>query len=143
MTLTRTPTKPCKHCESLRHFPFQCPTQRKPIATRTPLKTTKPMKKIGKVGKATMDYVAAWKLTQKPNHQGMYQCYIGGDLTPYLVAEHPYSKARHPDMRTNQRLEPVCNPHNKLKGSMDISDFLEKYPEFKQTVKKEYLKEQS
>jgi hypothetical protein len=97
------------------------------------------MRSVGKQGKKTAAYVAAWKRTQKPNHQGYFKCYIGADMIPYLMAEHPYSKARHPDMRTNQKLEPVCDAHNALKGSMDISDFLEKYPQFKRTVKKEYL----
>ncbi len=97
------------------------------------------MKRIGKVQQATIDYVAEWKLRQKPNHEGYYICYIGADWIKYLVAEHPYSKTRHPDKRTNQKLEPVCNVHNELKGSLDIADFLEKYPQFKLTVKKEYL----
>jgi len=55
------------------------------------------------------------------------------------MAEHPYSKVRHPELRTNQKLEPVSAEINKLKGSMDISDFLEKYPQYKATVKPEYL----
>lgn len=97
------------------------------------------MKQIGKQGKKTASYVEKWKRTQKPNHQGYYQCYISGVWVDYLTAEHPYSKTRHPDMRTNQKLEPVSAEINKLKGSLDISDFLEKYPQYKLTVKKEYL----
>lgn len=113
---------------------------RRPLKTTTPLpRPSKPMAKIGKVQKATNSAVAAWKLTQKPNHQGYYTCYISGKRVPYLMAEHPYSKTRHPDMRTNQKLEPVSAEMNKLKGSMDITDFLEKYPQFKATVKKDYL----
>lgn len=129
-------SKACTFCGDPEHTQFYC--RKKP---RTPIKTNKLPNKIGKVGRATESAVAKWKRTQKPNHQGYYQCYIGSDMIPYLVAEHPYSKARHPDMRTTQKFEPVCNEHNKLKGSLDIDEFLEKYPEFKQTVKKEYLKE--
>ena len=88
--------------------------------------------------KATDAYVAQWKREQKANHQGYWTCYIGGHQIPYLTAEHPYSKTRHPDMRTNQKLEPVCNSHNQMKGSMDIVDFLHTYPQFIRTVKAEY-----
>lgn len=100
---------------------------------------TKRIRQIGKQSQKTIDYVEAWKAEQQPNHEGYYICYIGADWVPYLTAEHPYSKTRHPDKRTNQKLEPVCDPHNALKGSLDIHDFLEKYPEFKKTVKPEYL----
>ena len=96
------------------------------------------MNKKGRVAKQTESYVEKWKRKQKPNHQGYYTCYISGQQVPYLMAEHPYSKARHPDMRTNQKLEPVAAEINKLKGSMDISDFLQKYPQYKLTVKEEY-----
>jgi len=132
--------KPCKWCSSTWHTGMSCPTRRKPMNRGTSqLTTTKPMNKTGRVAKKTASYVAKWKLTQKPNHQGFYTCYISGRQVPYLIAEHPYSKVRHPELRTNQKLEPVCAEINKLKGSMDISDFLEKYPEYKATVKPEYL----
>lgn len=97
------------------------------------------MRRVGKQGQKTAQYVEKWKRTQKPNHQGYFVCYISGQWIPYLMAEHPYSKTRHPDLRTNQTLEPVSAEINKLKGSLDIQDFLEKYPEYKKTVKPEYL----
>lgn len=128
--------KPCKLCKSVWHTAFNCPLR----AKRT-LFSRKPMNKIGRVGKETESAVEKWKRTQKPDHQGYYTCYISGIKIPYLMAEHPYSKARHPELRTNQKLEPVSAEINKLKGSMDIDEFLEKYPQFKATVKPEYLKE--
>lgn len=112
-----------------------------PLLPRTQLKTTKPMNKIGRVGKETASYVEKWKRRQEPNHQGYFTCYISGVQISYLMAEHPYSKARHPDKRTHQKLEPVSAKINELKGSLDIHDFLEKYPQYKATVKKEYLPE--
>jgi hypothetical protein len=102
-------------------------------------RATKPIAKVGKAQKATNAAVAAWKRDIQPNHQGYYKCYIGGDRIDYLTAEHPYSKTRHPELRTTQKFEPVCNEHNALKGSLDIDEFLEKYPQFKATVKREYL----
>lgn len=130
----------CKYCLGEGHSAFSCSRKpRKAMQTRSTLKTTTRLKPVGKQGKKTANYVAAWKRTQKPNHQGLYKCYISGRLVPYLMAEHPYSKVRHPELRTNQTLEPVSAEINKLKGSMDISDFLEKYPEYKATVKRKYL----
>lgn len=146
--------KPCTYCTEYGHTAWKCP--RKTLdkvkagtykglkissslgGQRKPMKRTK-MKPIGKVGKAIRDYVDEWKATQKPGPNGMYTCYISGRQIPYLMAEHPYSKVRHPELRTNQKLEPVAAEINKLKGSLDITDFLEKYPEYKTTVKPEYL----
>lgn len=123
-----------------RHKPRKAIISSSAPLKRTPLaRSTKPIPKVGKVQKQTQSAVEKWKRTQKPNHQGYYTCYISGRLVPYLMAEHPYSKARHPDIRTTQVFEPVCAEINKLKGSLDISDFLEKYPEYKATVKKQYL----
>jgi hypothetical protein len=124
----------CKGCGKPGHTKFNCPQEAK--AT---LKTTKPMNKIGRVGKETAKAVAKWKRTIKPDYNGLYTCYISGVKVPYLMAEHPYSKTRHPDLRTEQVFEPVSASINKLKGSLDIDDFLEKYPQYKVTVKKKYL----
>ena len=130
----------CKYCLNSGHSAFTCPRKpRKPLHSRSTLSTKTRLKPVGKQGKKTANYVAEWKKTQKPNHQGFYTCYISGQQIPYLMAEHPYSKVRHPELRTNQKLEPVSAEINKLKGSMDISDFLEKYPQYKATVKPEYL----
>lgn len=127
----------CTICASPYHYQTFCPYKPKqPITTRRKLNG------IGKQGKRTATAVAKWKRTQKPSHEGYYTCYIGGDKIPYLVAEHPYSKARHPELRDTQKLEPVCSEHNRLKGSLDIDEFLEKYPQFKLTVKAEYLRKE-
>lgn len=106
---------------------------------RKPIVTRKLPKKIGERGKKLATYVEAWKQAQKPDANGLYTCYISGEKVSYLMAEHPYSKARHPELRTNQTLEPVSAEINKLKGSLDIDEFLRKYPEYQKTVKKEYL----
>lgn len=137
----------CSYCLQPGHSAFKCGKKpRKTLNTYSGLTVSssfggqrKPMNKVGKQGKKTANYVAQWKLTQKPNHQGFYTCYISGRQVPYLCAEHPYSKVRHPELRTNQDLEPVSVEINKLKGSMDIADFLLKYPEYRTTVNPKYL----
>lgn len=108
-------TKPCKYCESDRHTSLQCfQRPKKPINKR------KPLKKIGKVGKKTASAVAKWKRTQKPNHEGYFECYICGKWITYLEAEHVKSKARHPGLRTDpNNLKPTCDECNEKKRSND------------------------
>lgn len=82
--------------------------------------THTPLKKMGKVGRQTANAVAKWKRTQKPNHQGYYECYICHKWIPYLMAEHTKSKARHPEFRTDgSKLKPTCDACNAEKGSKD------------------------
>lgn len=125
--------KPCPECGSKWHSKSYH-KERKPMS-----RGIKPMNKKGKVTIETEAFVDKWKRTQKPNHEGYYICYISGQWVEYLMAEHPYSKTRHPEFRTDQILEPVHADINKLKGSLDIHDFLRKYPQYIKTVKKEYL----
>jgi 5-methylcytosine-specific restriction endonuclease McrA len=87
---------------------------------RTPIKTYRQLNKIGKVAQRTNAAVAKWKNTQKPNHQGYWQCYICGRMIDYLIAEHVKSKVRHPELRTDpNNMKPVCNECNAAKGSKD------------------------
>jgi 5-methylcytosine-specific restriction endonuclease McrA len=88
------------------------------MKTTTPLKTTKPMKQVGKVQKRTAAAVAKWKRTQQPNHEGYYECYICHVRIPYLMAEHVKSKVRRPDLRTDPaNFKPTCADCNRKKGS--------------------------
>lgn len=103
----------CKGCGRTGHSKFRCPGQAK--AT---LKTTKPMNKIGRVGKETAKAVAKWKRAQTPNHDLTYNCYMCGNPVDYLMAEHVKSKARNPKLRTDpNNLKPTCGPCNEKKGS--------------------------
>lgn len=92
---------------------------------RTPFKhksSHKRLKPIGKVGKATMAATAQWRKDNPPNHQGYYICYICGKwITPEeLNVEHTKSKARHPELRTDQsKFKPCCSDCNEKKGSHD------------------------
>jgi 5-methylcytosine-specific restriction endonuclease McrA len=107
--------KHCKACNGTGHTAFNCPSR--PRAT---LKASKPMKKIGRVGKETAKAVAKWKRTLQPNHQGYFVCYMCGAWVQYMTAEHTKSKARHPELRTDvKKLKLACDPCNEKKGSKD------------------------
>lgn len=87
---------------------------------RSKAKVRKPIKQIGKQGKKTAAAVVKWKRKQQPNHEGYFICYICGKWIPYLVAEHVKSKARHPDLRSDENnLKPTCDDCNREKGSKD------------------------
>ena len=87
---------------------------------RKPLKTYKPIPKIGKQTKKTNAAVAKWKRTQKPNHQGYFECYICHKWVTYLEAEHKQSKVRHPELRTDQtNFAATCSDCNREKESND------------------------
>lgn len=91
-----------------------------PDLPKSRLRTTKPMNKIGRVGKETAKAVAKWKRTQEPTHEGYYECYMCGAWVEYLEAEHVKSKARNPGSRTDQKnLKPTCDDCNEKKGSND------------------------
>lgn len=96
---------------------------------RKPLARVKRMRKIGRVGKATMDSNKAFLDNIPADELYCYYCaYIGNH---YLldrkdaVAEHYFSCARHPGLRTRNDLKVVsCRPHNKEKGSTDGDEYL-------------------
>ena len=106
-------SRKCKWCDSNEHTQFFCR-----LKPRTPIKTYTQLKKIGSVGKATEKAVSKWKRQQQPNHQGYFVCYMCGQWTEYLTAEHVKSKVRRPDLRTNpENFKPTCNPCNDKKRS--------------------------
>lgn len=107
--------KPCKHCGAVSHFSFQC------FKVRKPIKTYKLPNKIGNAGRKTANAVAKWKRTQKPNHEGYYECYMCNKWVTYLEAEHVKSKARHPESRTDpSNFKPTCDDCNDKKRSKDF-----------------------
>jgi len=83
-------------------------------------KPRKPIQRVGKQGRKTINAVAKWKRTQKPTHEGYFICYICSKWVPYLEAEHVKSKARHPNRRTDPtNLKPTCDDCNRKKLSKD------------------------
>lgn len=108
--------KPCKTCGS----PFHAAWYHKP---RKQLTVKNRMNKIGKVQKQTAAAVNKWKRTQKPTHEGYYECYMCGKWIGYLMTEHVKSKVRHPELRTAPRnFKPTCAPCNEKKGSKDLQE---------------------
>lgn len=98
---------------------------------KKPLARVKRMRKIGKVGRATMESNKAFLDSIPDDELYCYYCaYIGNH---YLLpreeanAEHYFSRARHPDLRNRNDLKVVsCRFHNKDKGSMDGDEYLQK-----------------
>lgn len=99
----------------------KCQKARSKAKPPRPLKRpSKPIAKVGKQGKKIAAAVAKWKKTQTPNHEGYFICYMCRKWIPYLMGEHVKSKARHPELRTDQKnLKPTCAECNEKKGSED------------------------
>lgn len=120
--------KPCKQCGSIGHTAFNCPKKpKKPLTQNKGLsRSTKPMRKLGRIGKALVAQSAQFRKDHPGSQQCFYCEYIGiiALIDDYNV-EHPYSKARHPDMRFDyDKLIVACNAHNKEKCSLDIEEYL-------------------
>lgn len=118
--------KPCKECGALGHTRFTCSKRPSKI-----MRSDKPMNRIGKVGRATQASNKAFLNSISDSELYCYYCLYEGN--EYLLprreaqAEHFYSRARHPELRLDKtNLVISCGAHNKLKGSLDGPEFLEK-----------------
>lgn len=126
----------CKYCESDKHTSLMC--FHKP---RRPLRKVSSMNSI-----KTAQMRREWFLRPEnaPNEQGEWDCYLG--ISPdceftvnrmNLNLEHVRSKARHPELKFDpDNLMPSCQPCNKLKGSLDLEDLVEKYPHVQKIIAK-------
>lgn len=116
--------KPCKFCGGLGHLAFGC--TKKP---RKPLKAKRSMKKIGRVGRATMQSNKEFLDSIPDEELYCYYCAYTGVhillMRSHANAEHYYSRARHPELRNRNDLKVVsCDFHNADKGSLDGDDYL-------------------
>jgi hypothetical protein len=126
--------KVCRKCGSPNHTGFHCYIGRKPLKTTATLKATKPMKKIGKVGRATMASNKEFLDSFADDELYCFYCMFIGieELLERKCAnaEHFYSRARHPELRLDKsKLVIACTPHNAEKGSLDGPEFLIKLKE--------------
>lgn len=116
--------KPCK-CGSLYHTSMLCPRKE-----RKPLQNRKPMKKVGRIGKALIDQAHEFWKEQEPPYLCVYCLVIGYEnfLEPqWANVEHGESKYNHPDRRFDKtNLYVSCRFHNKDKGRMDIDPYIAK-----------------
>lgn len=100
-----------------------------PGKPRTTLRSTKPMRKIGKYGKINAQVSREFRKNNPPNHEGYHVCfYCGKWIEPEAMApEHTNSKARHAEDRTDQsKLVKACSICNEQKGSLSADEFIAK-----------------
>lgn len=125
---------PCKHCGSDQHSSLMCF-----------LKPRAPIKKVSnKSGVKLAQMRREWFLRpeNKPDQQGEWLCYLG--ISPEctftvnrltLNLEHVRSKVRHPELKFDpDNLKTSCQPCNKLKGSLDLEDLVDKYPHLQKII---------
>lgn len=118
------PTKPCKFCGTLTHWPYQCfknPYLKKygwqgSKAWDNP-KTRKALKKRGKHYVIWMKTRTQWFIENPAEY---YNCYIcGKSLMPYeTTLDHVIPRSRAPHLRYDMsNLKPCCGLCNQEKGS--------------------------
>lgn len=103
------------------------------------MQAKKSMKKIGRVGRETMDSNKAFLDSVPDDELYCFYCqYIG---VIWLLtrkeaqAEHYYSRARHPGLRLDNEKKVVsCSFHNKDKGSRDGDEYLKILDEEKERI---------
>jgi 5-methylcytosine-specific restriction endonuclease McrA len=125
--LQTRPKKPCKHCGSQGHYPFQC--FKKP---KKPIPVEAPKTKRRRVNTATR-----WFKKNPPDENGHWLCYLRisalcpGTLTrPLVTLEHVYPKKTYPQFRyTIRNIKPACTFCNKLKGSRTIAQLAKVFPQ--------------
>lgn len=124
------PTKPCKYCESLSHWPYQCRFSKKNMRPQKPklaIKRAKPFRfvPIKKVGKQTAKWYKTRTKWFKEHPSDYYTCYLQiSPLCPKVMPpeettlDHIIPRSRAPHLRYEfSNLKPCCGPCNTEKGS--------------------------
>lgn len=127
------PKKKCKYCGLMGHFPYACyqsPKRALKALKRTELKrSTKPIKKIGKLTKQWYITRATWIRKNPPPMDGRFwKCYL--HIHPWcpgqvgihnMTLDHIVSRSHAPGMRFSaSNLRPACKYCNTMKGSRSI-----------------------
>lgn len=108
------PSKPCKWCGSLNHWPYQC------------FYNPKPRKKIKLHGQ----HYSMWEHTRnkwfKDNWAESYECYLCGRylLPTETTLDHIKPRSSNPELRYEMsNLAPCCMTCNTLKGSQSLENY--------------------
>lgn len=123
--MDRHPKKPCKHCHTMGHFPYQCYTNPRKALKRTPVK------RVGKKTKQWYMTRATWIRKNPPPVEGTYWiCYLR--IHPWcpvrldikhLTLDHVVSRTRDAKLIFNQNnLKPACIYCNGEKGSRSLDE---------------------
>lgn len=132
------PSKPCKYCKSLSHWPFQCYQRPKAKALQKPRKAIK--HESYKTKGLRFKLRAEWYELNPPDAHGEWTCYLQiSPLCPIKVneqtlnREHVRSKARAPELKYDvTNIRPACSFCNERKRSLDIVDLVAEFPHLRQ-----------
>jgi 5-methylcytosine-specific restriction endonuclease McrA len=121
--LNSYPSKPCKHCGKLGHWPYQCFKNPKKRET---------LKPVGKYTKQWLITRKTWIKNNPPNHQGYWVCYLQiHENCPKFLTErtitldHVVARTKDPSKRFDKdNLKPACAWCNELKGSKPLDEVL-------------------
>lgn len=124
------PTKPCRFCGGLGHWPYQCFQNPKRKALKTSGKTNKQwlvtrrtyFKRNPPIMMPFPHYECyiCGKWLIPPKSSGYYSPEIAEQLGEYPTLDHVLSRSRHPELRFGQdNLKPCCWQCNTEKGSKD------------------------
>lgn len=121
--MQRWPTKPCKYCHGMGHFPYLC---------RLNPKKKKYLKKSGKYTKQWLMTRAVWIKKNPPSHEGYWECYL--KIHPScptwvdkysLTIDHIVARSRDKTkVFTQSNLKPACYWCNEMKASRDLDEVL-------------------
>lgn len=126
------PKKPCRYCEGMGHWSFQC--------FQKPRKGIEPESRMAK--KQRISTATRWFRQNPPDQDGYWYCYLRISsmcpvkLTRRLVTlEHVYPKVKRPDLKYNTRnIKPACPFCNKLKGSRTVQQLSKAFPHLAEMI---------
>lgn len=132
-----TPAKPCKHCGSDKHWPFQCfirPGQPKRCldcgsdlhrTSRCSYRRLLAMKR--KTGKGALRWASTRRAWFSANKGISFHCYICGVfmLKSETTLDHVKPRGSHAHLRYElTNLEPCCGPCQTSKGSKSLKNYI-------------------
>lgn len=124
------PKKPCKFCNQMGHFPYQCRVNPKVMLKRKVGKKRTPLKRIGKHTKQWYITRATWIKNNPADDEGYWDCYL--QIHPWcpkrltidtLTLDHVVARSRDPSKRFSaDNLRPACTYCNEMKGSRSLDE---------------------
>lgn len=120
----------CKHCQSERHYSFQCyqnPKRTSLSQSRKPLKRTR-VKQIGRVTQKWIDYRHDW-IERHGGTTGTWPCELHiSPLCPFILTidtltlDHILPRSGSPHLRfVDSNIQPACIFCNNAKGSRKLT----------------------
>lgn len=127
-------SNPCTNCGSHNHTSSNCFQKPRAVPRRLSNKNAKRNSRMRK----------EWfsRPENQPDMNQQWTCYlrIAPDCEIFVTREtlnleHVKSKVRRKDLRFDpDNIKPACQPCNKLKGSQDLEDLVDKYPHLQKII---------